>query len=71
MQKETLDSLILQFLPTHGHTYETITEENLTIEPTKDVHFFLFQMILTVLRKEAGFCIPKVCALTKRCYYFT
>ena len=60
MQRETLDSLILNFLPPHGHKYESIEEETLVIDTSKEVHVFLLRTLLIVLRKNAGFHIPKV-----------
>lgn len=61
-QQETLDSLILTFLPSLGHVYKRIKEESLAIEPT-DTHLYFLQIILIALR-EAGFYIPKVALLT-------
>lgn len=60
LQKETLDSLILNFLPPLGHQYKSVREESLVIDSTKEVHLYLVQTLLTVLRQDAGFYIPKV-----------
>jgi hypothetical protein len=60
LQKETLDSLVLNFLPALGHKYESVQEDRLVVDTTKGVNTFLLQTILIVLRENAGFYIPKV-----------
>ena len=64
LQPDTLDSLILEFLPPLGHTYISLKEED--VDNSQEVTTYLFLKILNVLRNNAGFHIPKVVICLKR-----
>ena len=59
LQQETMDSLILDILPPHNHTYTKVDENNLpnTKQPATT---YLLQELLVALCSHAGFRIPKV-----------
>lgn len=70
LQEETLNSLILGFLPPLKHEYTEFSKDN-EVDDTqsgdtdrdhKDLlsNGYLFKEILKALRNNAGFCIPKV-----------
>lgn len=58
---ETLDSLILELLPSLGYTYKAL-EKDRDLHPSSPecIKYDLFQEILNTLRNSAGFHIPKV-----------
>lgn len=59
LKPETLDSLILDFLPRLRHDYVKL-EDDKTIDSKQEVSVYLFQEVLKVLRCNAGFHIPEV-----------
>lgn len=59
LQPETLDSLILEFLPCFGHIYKDLKEAN-EVDESQKVPIYLHREILNALRNNAGFHIPKV-----------
>ena len=59
MRQETMDSLILDFLPPLGYKFE-LSEDCLALDATQEVYVFLYNTILTFLRKNASFNIPQV-----------
>ena len=59
LRPETLDSLILDLLPPLGHTYCKLGE-NSVVDDTHEVPIYLLQEILSALRSNAGFHIPRV-----------
>lgn len=59
LQPETLDSLILDFLPPLSHTYQELGDDSM-VDDTQEVSIYLVQEILNALRNNAGFHIPKV-----------
>ena len=63
LQPETLDSLILDFLPPLGHAYKELGEASV-VDDSQEVPVYLVQEILNALRVNAGFHIPKVRTLT-------
>ena len=62
LQPETLDSLVLDFLPPLGHAYDALGEDSL-VDDSQEVYIYLLQEIINALRNNAGFCIPKVSAI--------
>ena len=69
LQPDTLDSLILEFLPPFGHTYISLKEED--VDKSQEVTTYLFLKILNVLRNNAGFHIPKVVIYLQMNEFFT
>lgn len=59
LRPETLDSLVLDFLPPLGHTYTKLGEDSV-VDDSNDVPLYLLQEILNALRGSAGFHIPRV-----------
>lgn len=59
LQPDTVDSLILDFLPPLSHKYIKL-EEDERANSKQEVSVYLFQEILKVLRCNAGFHIPEV-----------
>ncbi len=63
LRPETLDSLILDFLPPLGHAYTTLGEDSV-VDDSQEVALYLLQEILNALRNNAGFHIPRVSGRT-------
>lgn len=59
MKTETLDSLILDMLPSLGHTYTELKESS-GVDDTQNASTYLVMKILDSLRSNAGFHIPEV-----------
>lgn len=59
LQSETLDSLILDMLPSLGHTYVKLSDNSVG-DDAQDVKVYLVLEILNSLRNNAGFHIPEV-----------
>jgi hypothetical protein len=59
LQPETLDSLILDFLPPLSHTYQQLGQDSV-VDDSQEVSIYLIQEMLGALRNNAGFHIPKV-----------
>ena len=62
LQPETLDSLILDFLPPLDHAYTKLGEDSL-VDTSQPPDIYLLQELLGALRNNAGFHIPKVSVL--------
>lgn len=59
LQQETLDSLILDFLPPLSHVFIKPEDDGM-VDNKQDVSIYLFQEIMKVLGHNAGFHIPEV-----------
>ena len=57
LRKETLNSLLLSFLPPYGHTYMDTPPGDLIGD---DIKLCLLQELLKTLRNSAGFAVPLV-----------
>ena len=58
-QADTLDSLVLEFLPPIDHTFKNLEKEEVTTDKSQAVNTYLLQRILNALR-DIGFHIPRV-----------
>ena len=62
LQSETVDSIVLDLLPSVDHKYLELTEDGLGADSTRmpDIWTFIIQEILTGLKNNSGFHIPEV-----------
>ena len=72
-KSETLDSLMLEFFPPHGHEFKKVTIDEEIGHIDTDIRTFLFKMVLNVLVRKSGFQIPSVsgiifCSSLAMCY---
>ena len=58
LKPETLDSLIIEFLPPFGHVYKDVKEAD--VDNSQELPIYLHREVLNTLRNDAGFHIPKV-----------
>ncbi len=59
LQAETVDSLILDFLPPLNHTYCKLGDDSI-VDNSQPAVIYLLQELLGALRSNAGFRIPRV-----------
>ena len=68
-QSKTLSSLILDLVPNPSHQYTKFLKEDFSNMNEEKPFDFLLIVLLTILRKNAGFNIPKVIFSFVHLYY--